>query len=738
MAHVSLTIPTRGRPDLLHRALRSYLANAEAHGHEVTVTVIDDGTGCDLPRDVHGTHAYRVLDRECRRRISQTIAHALDLPEDVVTFALLGDGSGLPTTGAARNTALLATVGRIAASVDDDTECALQRPCDSAPRHRRSGLLIDPQGIWFGADRLRGSGFEPVDEDFFGRLCEHLGATPASLEVASLGPHVTAAALRHPVLATVAGSDGDSGMECAPHLLLETESFERIAADSLAYTRARSARTLLRIPRSLEVSATPVLMTMACAFDNRVGLPPFCPVGRNQDGMYGALLQWVFAPAPVAFIPLAVRHGGARPVRPWRDRVWQTVVPNRLSDVFEVGLHWFAPHPLGGSLLDRFAHVGRRLELIGRLSGSAFHDLAAESIRARAKARSDLIDTRLGQGQRLPPRLRHDLTLASGRLHSAVANPAEHLPASDVLNTWQRVIGRYGAVVAIWPAIRMFVQHDAAWTDQGLAPSPRRERPIVPSRRPPLMECPLCGGRFAEMLPFGDTSAVLRDRQVLGAGYRANARCPQCQSLDRERLVFLYLLRCTRVLTQRSRILHIAPEPALRRLLALLPMTHHIAVDVGEGRGVYRMDLQRLPLADASVDVVICNHVLEYVPDDFRALSELRRVLRPLGFAIIQVPIVRALARTVEEGVGRVRMYGRDYVSRLRAAGFTCRAFAAPTHLGVDVVQRFALMPDEVLHVFYRAPIYAAAGAHRPRGQAGPGHERRPASGSRPRTRIAD
>lgn len=724
MATVSLTIPTRGRPDLLRRALSSYLGNAAAHGHEVTATVVDDQIGQSSSLDIQPHH--RLIDRERRQRVSLSIARALDVREEVTSFGLLGQDIGLPTTGAARNTALLATIGSVVVSVDDDTECVLKRPCRSLPSNRRSAHLQEPEAVWFSdidSDRLCPD-FETADEDFVGRLVQTIGSTPTSLGVPSFGPNISADSLGHPILVTVAGSYGDSGMECAPHLLLEPDSFERMAATSLAYAHARTATTLVRMAPSLEVSAAPTLMTLACALDNRVGLPPFCPVGRNQDGMYGALLQWIFAPAPIAHVPLAVRHGGARQTSPWGEKIWQSIVPNRLSDIFESALRWLAPRPLGGSLFDRFTHVGRRLEIVGRLSDDAFADLACESIKTRVKVRRDLIASRLSRREWLPPRLQNDLMLAFSRLEVAWKHPEKELRPLATLNKWRSVIGEYGELLAAWPDIRMLAQREDVWRVH--------ERPAISHNRRvtggnglrPRFECPFCGGTFPRFLPFGHTAAVLQDLRVLGGGYRTNARCPQCKSLDRERLVFLYLLRRTRIFNRPSRILHFAPEFCLGRLLSSLPMTHHIAADLVKGRAVYQMDICNIPLADQSIDVVICNHVLEHVTDDISALAELRRVLRPLGFAIVQVPIATSLSVTVEEPPSQanplardehfgqtdhVRIYGRDYVSRLRAAGFACITFTAHTDLGEDTVRRFALIPGEVLHVLYHAPVHGGS-----------------------------
>ncbi len=154
--------------------------------------------------------------------------------------------------------------------------------------------------------------------------------------------------------------------------------------------------------------------------------------------------------------------------------------------------------------------------------------------------------------------------------------------------------------------------------------------------------------------------------------------------MERHRLLWLFLRERTDLFERPQRLLHFAPEAVFRRHLSARPGLHYVSADLSPGRAALRCDIRRIPLADASFDALLCNHVLEHVPDDRRAMAELCRVLRPGGWAILQVPIRSALEQTLEAPPtstprerehlfgqsDHLRQYGPDYAERLRAAGF--------------------------------------------------------------------
>lgn len=224
-------------------------------------------------------------------------------------------------------------------------------------------------------------------------------------------------------------------------------------------------------------------------------------------------------------------------------------------------------------------------------------------------------------------------------------------------------------------------------------------------------ECACCGGRFRRLAPHGVPP-------------RANARCPRCNSMERHRALWMFLRTKTDLWSAPRRALHIAPELALKRALTRAPNIEYVSGDVRSPLAAVKLDVQDLPYPDGFFDLVLCNHVLEHVDDDRRAMRELCRVLSPAGWAVLLAPIDPARAVTFEDPTvtdpqerervfgqrDHVRVYGRDYADRLRGEGFDVEGVDFVSTLEPSVVERHALLPAEDIFVCRRARAAAPAG----------------------------
>jgi SAM-dependent methyltransferase len=169
-------------------------------------------------------------------------------------------------------------------------------------------------------------------------------------------------------------------------------------------------------------------------------------------------------------------------------------------------------------------------------------------------------------------------------------------------------------------------------------------------------ECPICGyiGPFMEIAP--------------ATGFRKHAKCPSCNALERHRLQYLVVSDVLRDKdTAHMKILHFAPEPFFRAFFSQR-FGQYESADLERKDVDHIVDLQRLPFVDATYDFVFASHVLEHVPDDERAIAEIRRILKPNVIAILPVPLVRENTVEYPEPNPResyhVRAPGLDYFDR--------------------------------------------------------------------------
>jgi SAM-dependent methyltransferase len=183
------------------------------------------------------------------------------------------------------------------------------------------------------------------------------------------------------------------------------------------------------------------------------------------------------------------------------------------------------------------------------------------------------------------------------------------------------------------------------------------------SERGEAVECPICGGRFARFLPYDD---------------RRGALCPGCGCAERHRLLWLWLTEADRL---RGRMLVFGPDDASEARLARWDGLDYLSADIDGSQAMVAADVTALPFEDGAFDSVLCSHVLEHVADERAALAELRRVLRPGGWAALMLPVDRSLALTLEDPTAttpearqdrfghpdHVRLYGADVAVRLGA-----------------------------------------------------------------------
>jgi SAM-dependent methyltransferase len=207
-------------------------------------------------------------------------------------------------------------------------------------------------------------------------------------------------------------------------------------------------------------------------------------------------------------------------------------------------------------------------------------------------------------------------------------------------------------------------------------------------------ECPVCGRHFRKFLPYG---RIIR---------RENALCPSCLSLERHRLIWLYLKNETDFFSAKLKVLHVAPEYCFIKRFRALENLEYITADLESPLADVKMDIMEIPFDDDTFDMIICNHTLEHVDDDRRAMRELYRVLKPGGRGILNSPINGKRTVTYEDPAitapaerekhfgqrDHLREYGLDYADRLAEAGFIVQPQDVIAGLSEEEAARYALI----------------------------------------------
>jgi SAM-dependent methyltransferase len=228
--------------------------------------------------------------------------------------------------------------------------------------------------------------------------------------------------------------------------------------------------------------------------------------------------------------------------------------------------------------------------------------------------------------------------------------------------------------------------------------------PAVGGSGPVVLICPLCGASVDGWAP--------------GPGGRPDAQCGECGSLERHRFLGMLLRACRPPLNERV-LLDVATIAMVTDMIRELAPRRHVRIDLDPKSGSRKVDVQGsltgLPFGDGTIDVLVCYHVLEHIPDDAAAIREIARVLSPTGLAYLQVPYRASQLTEEDPGADRetrirrfgqhdhVRLYGHDFEDRLRAGGLRLFRLSPVDVLGPALCTMFGILPHEHVWLATRA-----------------------------------
>lgn len=210
---------------------------------------------------------------------------------------------------------------------------------------------------------------------------------------------------------------------------------------------------------------------------------------------------------------------------------------------------------------------------------------------------------------------------------------------------------------------------------------------------------PIDGKRFRKFLPYGYENP------------RENVLSPSTLSLERHRLLWLFLKQQTNFFTDPLKVLHFAPEQAFYKRFRKQKNLDYVTTDLNSPLADIKADICDLPFEDESFDIVLCNHVLEHIRDDKKAMEELYRIMKKGGWGVFQIPQDISRKVTFEDDTitdkrerakifgqyDHVRIYGLDYFEKLREVGFKVKEIDLTKELNENEINQFRLAKGELI-----------------------------------------
>ena len=325
----ALAMATRDRGEVLRRGIVSYFENSVRFGRSLDFIVIDDAREPDAQRQTLAVLqelkssqgvTLRYASRQDREAFADRLAAYSGLPRDPICFALLGRPASDRTVGSCYNSLLLDTIGGCSVLADDDTVCQI-----AAPPEQHGSLALtsqfDPTEFWFY--RSRQSAFDaltPSDQDYFAAHESLLGRAVAgcmpepeasgSLDLDRAAPAFDRRLRTQGgrVVATLFGIVGDSGIGSTGYLSVGPSSRSRLLTSEQDYLAFVESRQVARAVTRPTVSEGFLCMAGNLELDNRRLLPPFTPVQRGADTVFGMTLRKCFRDGYLGYLPWTVRH----------------------------------------------------------------------------------------------------------------------------------------------------------------------------------------------------------------------------------------------------------------------------------------------------------------------------------------------------------------------------------------------------------------------------------------------
>ncbi len=478
----SIGVTTRNRIDSLHSCLESYIQNKKKYGRANDFVVMDDS---ELPKTRSYTRQMLSVLKsnydvdilysglEEKMRFAEAIAANRDLPPETVKFALLDPEQCGCSIGANRNRLLLHTIGDMIFCADDDTLC---RVVDS-PRSKE-GLALDSSGnfmqFWFFPDRESMLQSDFLDRDvlkshelLLGRSLKNCLSTVADHSQLTFDM-VSTRQIRGiqsglgKVLATLNGMVGDSGIPAPVHyLLLDGDSRQRLTQSKAIYRSALTSREVLRVVDRLYISDKGWCATGALGLDNRLLLPPFMPVQRGEDDLFGFTMRACFSDGYFGYLPQAILHSPLERRTYPPESIQDFASSLRTHDIVLACITSFNVWPSMMSIKERLGALGRHLTELGSMTLPDFEEFVRINLWRMQSDYISFMEAHLQSHDSSPQFWAHDVEELIDTLRKAMEGQ-DYVVPQDLLEDRgldearklsQRLVLNFGQLLCWWPEI---------------------------------------------------------------------------------------------------------------------------------------------------------------------------------------------------------------------------------------------------------------------------------------------
>lgn len=476
----TIGVVTANRIDELERCLTSFMENCKAFGRTTDFVVMDDSLSAEV-RDATRQMLLELKNNfdlpisyaglEEKQRFAQELIAESGVSNEVVNFALFDEANIGFSGGKNRNALLLHTAGEMFYSSDDDAVCRLALP----PEEELEGNPDELREMkwWFYPDRQAAvDSARFVEEDLIGiheqllgkELCECVTAFDdiGVLNFDQLdGPSLRA--FRDGtgrVMATFTGIIGDSGAPIpAAYRQLDNSSRERLLRSHTDYFLASKSREVFRSVSRPRVGRLTNYNTTAMAFDNREILPPFIPIARGEDHLFGHTLRYCFDGALVGDLPWAILHA------PSERRIFLPgMAQEAASGVQMAGLVWacissrsFWPGIKDGP--ERLRAVGNYLMKLGSLPLEEFEEVLRGRLWQIQSGQITSLEGRLHSHNAPPDYWVDDIHKQVEALREAMTDPHYVVPLDlrlerdieEARRLSQQLVWKFGQLLDGWP-----------------------------------------------------------------------------------------------------------------------------------------------------------------------------------------------------------------------------------------------------------------------------------------------